>query len=203
LWQPGEARRHRGGEPLVSAEDDGQGGAVAEGIRLERVALTHPDALALVEEVQQEYVARYGTPDESPVRSEVFDPPDGAFFVGYLDERPVAMGGWRRRSDVTAFGTTSTAEIKRMYVVASVRGQGLARRTLAHLEQTAGAAGARVLVLETGTLQPEAIALYVSSGYRQIPGFGHYRDSPLSRCYARRLLPGWCRPGPSRCPRTQ
>jgi hypothetical protein len=35
--------------------------------------------------------------------------------------------------------------------------------------------------------QPEAIALYESSGYTPIPGFGHYKDGPLSRCYARRL----------------
>lgn len=156
-------------------------------MRLERLALTHPDALHLIERVQQEYVALYGSPDESPIVAEVFDAPSGAFFLGYLDERPVAMGGWRRRTDVTAFDTTNTAEIKRMYVVAEARGRGLARQLLAHLERTAAVAGVETLVLETGTLQPEAMALYESSGYRGIPGFGHYRDSPLSRCYARVL----------------
>lgn len=159
-------------------------------MRLERRAPTHPDALALIDQVQQEYVLLYGTPDESPIVAEVFDPPGGAFFVGYLDERPVAMGGWRRRSDVDALGTDLTAEIKRMYVVESARGRGLARQVLAHLEQTAAAAGAEALVLETGIMQPEAMALYESSGYRPIDGFGHYRDSPLSRCYARRIAAG-------------
>jgi hypothetical protein len=43
------------------------------------------------------------------------------------------------------------------------------------------------MVLETGIVQPEAIALYLSSGYENIPGFGYYRDSPLSRCFGRRL----------------
>ena len=58
---------------------------------------------------------------------------------------------------------------------------------LAHLEDTARAAGAEVMVLETGTAQPEAIGLYESSGYTRIPGFGHYARSPKNRCYARPL----------------
>jgi hypothetical protein len=36
-------------------------------------------------------------------------------------------------------------------------------------------------------VQPEAIALYLSSGYTPVPGFGYYRDSPLSRCFGRLL----------------
>jgi hypothetical protein len=35
--------------------------------------------------------------------------------------------------------------------------------------------------------QPEAIALYASSGYARIPGFGYYKDSPLSRCFGKPL----------------
>jgi ribosomal protein S18 acetylase RimI-like enzyme len=58
---------------------------------------------------------------------------------------------------------------------------------LAHLERTARDAGADVMVLETGLAQPEAIALYESSGYALIPGFGFYKDAPLARCFARRL----------------
>ena len=36
-------------------------------LRIERVAITHPDAMLLVEAVQEEYVARYGGRDESPI----------------------------------------------------------------------------------------------------------------------------------------
>jgi hypothetical protein len=42
-------------------------------------------------------------------------------------------------------------------------------------------------VLETGLAQPEAIALYTSAGYLPVPGFGHYKDAPLSRSFARDL----------------
>ena len=62
-----------------------------------------------------------------------------------------------------------------MYVVPRARGLGVARRMLAHLEGTAAAAGAEVMILETGTAQPEAMALYESAGYVRIESFGHYR----------------------------
>jgi hypothetical protein len=49
---------------------------------------------------------------------------------------------------------------------------------LAELERTAAFAGVTRLVLGTGIKQPEAIALYRSCGYTDIPGFGHYADAP-------------------------
>ena len=157
-------------------------------LRVERLPISHPDALLLVEEVQQEYVVRYGGRDDTPLRPTEFDDPDGAFYVGYVDDEPAVSGAWRRRTDVDVLGSSSTAEVKRMYVTRAHRGKGLARAMLAHLESTARAAGAEVMVLETGTAQPEAIALYDSSGYTPIPGFGHYRDSPDNRCFARSLV---------------
>lgn len=152
--------------------------------------LTHPDVQRLVAEVQAEYVVRYGGPDHTPLDPAELEPPEGAFYVGYLHGEPCVSGAWRRRTDVEAFGTTCTAEVKRMYVAPAARGQGLARAMLAHLEQTARAAGAEAMVLETGAAQPEAMALYESAGYTPIPSFGYYRDSPLNRCYARSLPPG-------------
>ena len=149
--------------------------------------ITDPDAARLVEEVQLEYVVRYGSRDETPLQPGYFEPPGGAFFVGYLDGVPVATGAWRRRTDVDALGSTATAEIKRMYVAPAGRGLGLARAMLAHLETTAAAAGTAVMILETGLAQPEAIALYESSGYTPIAGFGFYKDARLSRCLARPL----------------
>jgi GNAT superfamily N-acetyltransferase len=152
-----------------------------------RVGFGHPDAMAMISAVQGEYVVRYGGEDETPLDPAMFDPPRGSFFVGYLDGRPAASGAWRRRDDVEALGSTSTAEIKRMYVDPGARGRGLARAMLAHLERTACEAGATVSILETGTLQPEAIALYESSGYVEVPKFGFYCHAPMSRCYGKRL----------------
>lgn len=157
------------------------------GWRVERLPITHPDAALLVEEVQQEYVQRYGGRDETPIQPGIFDEPGGAFFVGYLHEEPVVTGAWRRRTDVAFEGTSATAEVKRMYVAPAARRAGLARAMLAHLEMTARACGAEAMVLETGLRQPEAITLYESAGYLRVPGFGFYKDAPLSRCFARRI----------------
>ncbi len=158
------------------------------GWRVERVPITHPDAALLVEDVQSEYVVLYGGRDETPIEPTYFEPPLGAFFVGYLDDVPVATGAWRRRTDVEVADSRQTAEIKRMYVVARARRSGLARAMLTHLEETARAAGAEAMVLETGLRQPEAIALYESAGYRPVAGFGFYKDEPLSRCFARTIV---------------
>jgi hypothetical protein len=54
---------------------------------------------------------------------------------------------------------------------------------------SAATAGARRMVLETGAPQPEAVALYRSSGYAAIPPFGHYADSPHSIHLGKRLSP--------------
>jgi GNAT superfamily N-acetyltransferase len=163
-------------------------------MRLERVGYGHPDVLRLVERVQAEYVLRYGGPDETPLDPLMFEPPAGSFFVGYdaVDGQregqtePVATGAWRRTT-IEVFGTTRTAEIKRMYVVPEAQRRGLARRMLAHLEATAVQAGFEAMVLETGDKQPEAIALYESAGYTPVPGYGYYKDSPVSRCFGRDL----------------
>ncbi len=159
-------------------------------LHIERVSFADPAVQVLVAEVQAEYVRRYGGPDGTPLEPGVFDPPDGAFFVGHLGDVPVAMGGWRLRPDVDRLGGALSAEIKRMYVAPAGRRMGLARVVLAHLERTAAQAGAGAMVLETGVAQPEAIALYESSGYQPVPKFGHYAWSPKSRCYGKRLPSG-------------
>ena len=155
-------------------------------LELRTVRYGDPDAVALVARVQEEYVVRYGGPDEGPVDPEEFDRPEGLFVVAYLGGVPVGTGAWRR-SPVRALGGSSGVEVKRMYVVPERRGRGVARRILAELESTAAAVGHDLVVLETGLMQPEAIGLYESSGYLPIDGFGHYRDSELNRCFGKRL----------------
>ncbi len=160
---------------------------MAPALTIRALPFLHGDVQQLVTEVQGEYVVRYGGPDETPIDPSMFDAPNGAFFVGYLDEAPLAMGGWRLRADVVRLGGGTAAEIKRMYVAPTGRRRGLGRAVLAHLEDTARSAGAAVMVLETGIEQPEAIALYESSGYAPVEKFGHYAWSPKSRCFGKRL----------------
>ena len=102
----------------------------------------------------------------------------------------VATGGWRGHDDDNAIDEgylRGDAELKRMYVVEEARGLGLARRILAALEEDARAAGRTRMVLETGDRQPEAVALYTSSGYELSAKFGYYRHHEASLCFAKNL----------------
>lgn len=153
--------------------------------QLRLVPYDHPDARKLTELVQAEYVRLYGGPDgdSSPVDAAEFSPPRGRFHVGYVDDLPVTMGGWRWGGP-----RPGDAEIKRMYVLDEYRGRGYSRHMLRHLESTARVAGVSRLVLETGIAQPAAIGLYVSAGYAPIEPFGHYAGADDARHFARSLI---------------
>ena len=155
---------------------------MAVAVKVEVARLDDPVVKDLIELIQGEYVVRYGGPDAAPIDADEFAPPRGLFLLATLDGAPAGCGGWR---DLGA----GRAEIKRMFTVAAVRNRGVARAVLAELERTAAAAGIREMVLETGSVQPEAIALYQSTGYELIDGFGYYAGAPLSRAFGKRLVP--------------
>lgn len=111
---------------------------------------------------------------------------DGARYLVVLDDETVVGCG-----AVQAFEAggehAGDGELKRMFVVPEARGRGLARVLLTCLEHVAREAGHPVLRLSTGELQPEAIALYESSGYRRTDPWGKYVDQPATFCYAKSL----------------
>ncbi|OIJ67587.1 GNAT family N-acetyltransferase [Streptomyces mangrovisoli] len=158
-------------------------------MNIRRVPFDHPDAVKLNDQVQAEYHVRYGDGgDSTPMAPSDFVPPYGAYLIAYDEsDHPVATGGWRSQNENGEGNTDGDAELKRMYVVEEARGLGIARRILAALEEDARAAGRLRMVLETGDKQPEAIALYTSSGYEPCAKFGYYRDYESSRCYAKAL----------------
>lgn len=139
-----------------------------------------PTAAPLLEAVQQEYVVRYGGRDETPIATAEFGPPHGTFVIVADDGEPVGCGGLRRHAE-------GVSEIKRMFIRRSHRGRGLGRRLLHGLELRARELGYRRLVLETGTAQPEALALYRTAGYLPITPYGIHRCAPQSRCFAKTL----------------
>ncbi len=105
--------------------------------------------------------------------------PRGAFVVAWLDGEPIGCGAVRPLPG----GDPSIAEIKRMYVAPSARGRGVARTLLRRLVAVAVELGYAKVVLETGTRQPEAMALYVSEGWAPVAPYGQYCGEHLSRCY--------------------
>lgn len=143
--------------------------------------------MKLIADLQQVYLDRYGEVDITPVDPAQFAAPLGHFVVGYVDEVPVACGGWRAHDVAEHSLRPGDAEIKRMYVVDAMRGRGLAPVVLKSLEAAARAAGRTRMVLETGLRQPEAIGLYRANGYARIDNFGVYRHHPESLCFAKDL----------------
>jgi ribosomal protein S18 acetylase RimI-like enzyme len=152
-------------------------GLVPEELRLLQVPYEHPDVAALEQEAQRFYIQIYGGPDDTPFTTADFSPPQGAFFVGYLEGQAVAMGGWRFRTPGVPRVARRPAEIRRMFVHERVRGRGFARLVLAALEASAAAAGADWMLLETGQPQIAAVDLYRSSGYVDVERFGYYAAS--------------------------
>ena len=100
---------------------------------LRAVAYGDPDAVALVARVQEEYVERYGGPDETPLDPSMFDPPDGLFLVPTSTaSRSAPAPGARRRSSRSAARSAPRSSGCTSYP--STAGRGLARRILAELE---------------------------------------------------------------------
>ena len=154
---------------------------MANDVRLSVDRLDSPEGARLAAAHLAEMEQRYDAPDEPDgLEPDQLAPPYGTFLIAWLDDVAVGCGGLRRID-------TNVGEIKRMYVTPSTRRTGVARAILTELEEEARALGYGHLILETGTKQPEAIALYVSSGYDAIDPYGVYRDSPHSRCFTKRL----------------
>jgi DNA-binding MarR family transcriptional regulator/GNAT superfamily N-acetyltransferase len=94
--------------------------------------------------------------------------PAGLFVVAFLRGEPVGSGALK-------FHGRRPAELKRMWVAPQARGLGLGRRLLVELERLAVEHGVRTLRLETNKSLVEAIALYRSSGWREVPAFNDER----------------------------
>ncbi|MCD5313104.1 GNAT family N-acetyltransferase [Kineosporia babensis] len=142
-----------------------------------------PEAIALISEIQQEYVNRYGGPDDTPVVAAEFSPPTGLFVVAEVGGELAGCVGLRSH----VIEGVECAEMKRLYVRPAFRRRGLARKLLVGAEQRAELLGYRRLILETGDRQPEAIALYRSSGYQPHAGFGIYAGEAGSQYFAKDL----------------
>ena len=79
------------------------------------------------------------------------------------------------------------AEIKRMFVSPQFRGMGIGQQLLKALENQASNLEIKIIRLETGTRQPEALSLYTATGYAMIAPFGDYEPDPLSIFMEKRL----------------
>ncbi len=139
-----------------------------------------PVVLELVAEMAEDLARHYGPASYPPQDPGDWSPPVGLMVVVTVEGSAVGCGGFVRHDE-------RTAELKRMFVRASARRRGLARRLLRRLEIEAKSIGYTRLILETGVPQVEARGLYLSEGYRQVPCWPPHDVDPTSLCFAKDL----------------
>ena len=177
-------------EPLTAGQRERLVGAMRDVERLLTAAMVeivpvdpeHPDARQCLRSYFAELERRSGEPFDpligSTAEPDELRPPNGEIVVAYLRAEPVGCGALKQ----TAPGTI---DIKRMWLADGARGLGLGRRLLHDLEERAARLGAQTVRLETSNLLHEAIALYRSSGYAEVPAFN---DEPFAHhWFAKRL----------------
>lgn len=143
-------------------------------LKVVRSDVTNPDFRALVQLLDQ-YL-------------KIVDGDDHAFYnqynqldsvkyalVAYMDGEPVGCGAIKNVAE-------GVMEVKRMFVLPTHRGQGVAQAVLSGLEQWADELGGTTLILETGKKQTAAVRLYEKAGFTVIPNYGQYVGVETSVC---------------------
>jgi putative acetyltransferase len=161
-------------------------------IEIVREELSSEVARTLISELNAELSARYPEPGATHFSLDPREvaPGAGIFLVVRRLDRPVGCGAmrWLRDPSLLRELGPRVGELKRMYVAPDVRGQGIGRALLTRLEDEARALGLTRLVLETGTRQLEALALYRNASFIGIPAYGEYGASPgTSVCLSKDL----------------
>jgi DNA-binding MarR family transcriptional regulator/GNAT superfamily N-acetyltransferase len=169
-------------ERLVTAMGDVERLLTAASVKITAVDPEHPDARYCL----AEYVAELNRRSERGFDPSVgatalpheVRPPAGQFLVAYLHGEPIGCGAVKHHAG-------APTEIKRMWIAPAARGLGLGRRLLEELEACARASGARVAHIETSAVLTEALALYRSAGWVEVPAFN---DEPFADHWLEKAL---------------
>jgi DNA-binding MarR family transcriptional regulator/GNAT superfamily N-acetyltransferase len=169
-------------ERLVSAMVEVDRLLRAASIEFIREDARSPEAQRCLERYYAELGARFPGgfelhADDAPAADELA-PPAGCLLVARLFGEPVGCGGIRALRP-------GVAEIKRMWVSPQVRGLGVGRRLLAELERVAIGHKRRTIRLDTHGSLTEALSLYRTCGYREIP---RYNDNPYAQHWFEKTL---------------
>ena len=169
-------------ERLVGAMDTVQRLLTAALVDIRAVDPTHPDARRSVASYFAELDRRSdsGFDPAAGISAEPHElrPPAGLLLVAYLRAEPVGCGAVKHHDD-------APSEIKRMWVADHARGLGIGRRLLAEPRPRRRAAGRRSARLETNRALTEAIAMYRSADYVEVPAFN---DEPFAHHWFEKRL---------------
>jgi putative acetyltransferase len=148
-------------------------------ITLKRTTSSNPDFRPLTILLDKELCEQYGDLQSEYDRyNQIID--IDTVVIAYRNGIAVGCGCFKQLDD-------TAAELKRMYVKKEERGRGIASAILSELELWAKGSGFTYSILETGTKQREAIALYQKIGYAIIPNYGQYSAMETSICMRKEL----------------
>lgn len=146
---------------------------------LQRTHSENPDFHTLIGYLDAELCRIYNTKQEDyEAYNKITDLP--TVVVAYEDGAPVGCGCFKIFNE-------NTIELKRIYVLDSQRGKGIASSIVKELETWAAELDYRSAVLETGKGQPEAIGLYQKLGYTITENYGQYDGMEISVCMKKEL----------------
>jgi len=156
-------------------------------IQLHQLHSPTEEAKALIAELEQELSPNYSPEQQHGLAFEAIFQPHIHFFIARLNGAVAGCGGIALLADF--------AEVKRMYVRPTMRGQGIADAVIDRLADTARKSGRTVLRLETGDRQEAAIRFYERCGFRICGDFEPYSSMPpdsiaTSIFMEKRLEPG-------------
>ena len=167
---------------LVAAMHEVERLLTAGSVQITSVDPEHPDAQYCLAEYVTELNHRSQRGFDPSVGATALPhevrPPAGEFFIAYLHGEAVGCGAVKHHAD-------APAEIKRMWIAPRARGLGLGRRLLERLEACARAGGARVAHIETSAVLVEALSLYRSTGWVEVPAFN---DEPFADHWLEKAL---------------
>lgn len=148
-------------------------------LRIIRTNSRNPDFLFLNKALDEYLALKDGEEHEFYSQYNKVDSIDHILLV-YENDLVIACGAIRKFD-------SDTMEIKRMFTLAEHRNKGIASLSLSHLENWAKEMGYKKCILETGTRQTEAAALYPKRGYKRIPNYSQYAQMENSLCFEKRI----------------
>jgi putative acetyltransferase len=140
-----------------------------------------PEVRRLIEELDAFLVSLYPSESNHLLPIDGLRQPNVTFLTARLPDRVIGCGALVNHDG-------EYGELKRMFVLPEFRGLKVGRRILDELESRARACELRLIRLETGIAQHNALALYENAGYRRIGPFGTFHEDPLCVYLEKRLV---------------
>ena len=149
-------------------------------IEINEAKPNNPDLIFLIKELDAYLIDKYPDRPVFSIDLEKEDLGNIIFIIGYIDNVPAACGALRLFND-------DVCELKRMFVLKEHRGIGLSKKIYYELEKQALLNKKRLIRLETGNKQHEAVNLYKKLGFKRIPNYGDFKEDKISICFEKKI----------------